>query len=333
MITGFACTDPKSKLSSYSYDPAPLGAEDVEVKISHCGICHSDVHLIDNDWGISRYPFIPGHEIVGTVSAKGAQVKGLEIGQRVGIGWQSDSCGACDYCISGQENLCATQSATCVGRNGGYADAIRVNYRFAISVPTKLDSQNVAPLLCGGITVYSPLVTHGITARHKVGVIGIGGLGHLAIQFAAAMGCEVTAFSGSPEKEAEAKSLGATNFVVSSKPDQMAKAAKSIDFLISSVSGDLSISSWLPVLRPYGKICIVGASSNPIDIPPAALIGNRIGIVGSNIGAPSEIRDMLAFAARHNIVAKTEMMKMGDVNAALDKVRANKVRYRIVLAA
>lgn len=333
MIRGYACYNPKEALKDFTYDAGLLGANDVEVGISHCGICHSDIHLIDNDWGISSYPFIPGHEIIGKVTAVGSNVTGLSVGQRVGIGWQRGSCGTCDDCIAGRENLCATQTATCVGYNGGYADAIRVDHRFAIPIPETMSSANAAPLLCGGITVYSPFVTHGISARHKVGVIGIGGLGHMALQFARAFGCEVTAISGSPEKKAEAESFGAHHFVVSSDQAAMQAAAGSLDFIISAVSGNVKISSLLPLLRPRGKICIVGASSNPIDIPAAALIGGRFGIIGSNIGSPVEIREMLAFAARHGVTCKTETMPIAQVNAALDKVRANKARYRIVLEA
>lgn len=333
MIKGFACYEPKQQLKEFSYDPGKLGDNDVEVAISHCGICHSDVHLIDNDWGISTYPFIPGHEIIGKIKAKGSNVRGLEIGQRVGIGWQSDSCGFCEWCISGRENLCAQQSATCVGRNGGYADAIRVNHRFAIPIPEAMSAEGAAPLLCGGVTVYSPLLDHQIGAQHKVGVIGIGGLGHMALQFAAHMGCEVTAISGTPSKAAEAKEFGATHFLVSSDASAMRQAVGSLDFIISAVSGNLEFGKLLPLLRPKGKICIVGASSNSLDIPAAALIGNRLTICASNIGSPSEIRQMLEFAARKGIKAKTQSMALTKANAALDKVRANQARYRMVLTA
>src|SRR5438477_10141571 len=202
-----------AQLLAYKYDPGALGAGEVEIKISHCGICHSDVHLIDNDWGFSKYPFIPGHEIVGTVVAMGADVRNHAIGQRVGVGWQADSCGICEWCRQGDEHLCAKSQPTCVGRNGGFADKVRVNSKFAIPVPEALESENAAPLMCGGITVYSPLRNHGVRPSSRVGVIGIGGLGHLGIQFAKAFGAEVTAFSTSKDKEEEARKLGAHNFV------------------------------------------------------------------------------------------------------------------------
>ena len=183
--------------------------EEVEIAISHCGICHSDIHLISNDWGISQFPFIPGHEIIGTVTAVGAEVRAFaEVGQRVGLGWQSNSCGECEWCTRGMENLCPASEATCVHRHGGYADRVRANARFVIPIPEALDSEQAAPLLCGGITVYNPMRTHGINPSSRVGVVGIGGLGHLAIQFARVFGAEVTAFSTSAAKEDEARCTG-----------------------------------------------------------------------------------------------------------------------------
>ena len=212
-IHGLAAHAAGAQLLPYKYDAGELAENEVEIKISHCGICHSDVHLINNDWGMSKYPFIPGHEIVGTVTAVGGAVRDRQIGERVGVGWQADSCGVCEYCRQGDEHLCAQSQPTCVGRNGGYADAIRVNSRFAIPVPEQLESENVAPLLCAGITVYTPLRNHGVRPSSRVGVIGIGGLGHLGLQFARAFGAEVTAFSTSKDKEEEAQSLGAHHFV------------------------------------------------------------------------------------------------------------------------
>ncbi len=187
-INGLAAHAAGAHLLPFKYLPGDLKAEEVEVKISHCGVCHSDVHLIDNDWGMSKYPFIPGHEIVGTITAVGSSVRDRVIGERVGIGWQSDSCGVCEWCTQGEQHLCAQAQPTCLGRNGGYADYIRVNWRFCIRVPQILESENVAPLLCGGITVYSPLRNHAVRPSSRVGIIGIGGLGHIGLQFARAFG-------------------------------------------------------------------------------------------------------------------------------------------------
>ena len=194
-INGLAVHAAGAQLVPYKYGAGELAGNEVEIKISHCGVCHSDVHLIDNDGGVSKYPFIPGHEIVGTISAVGSNVKDRKMGQRVGVGWQADSCGICEWCLQGDEHLCLKAQPTCVGRNGGYADRVRVNARFAIPLPSVLESETAAPLLCGGITVYSPLRNHGVRPYSRVGVIGIGGLGHIGLQFAKAIGAEVTAFS------------------------------------------------------------------------------------------------------------------------------------------
>ena len=230
-IHGLAVHAAGAQLVPYKYLPGELKTNEVEVRISHCGVCHSDIHLIDNDWGLSKFPFVPGHEIVGTVSAIGSHVRDLAVGQRVGIGWQADSCGICEWCRQGDEHLCAAAQPTCVGRNGGYADSIRVNSRFAIPVPEALESENVAPLLCAGITVYSPLHNLGVRPSSRVGVIGIGGLGHLGLQFARAFGAEVTAFSTSTDKEEEARNLGAHHFVNTRDNGALKKIAGSFDLL------------------------------------------------------------------------------------------------------
>ena len=192
-IHGLAAHAAGAELLPFRYEPGKLGPQEVEIAITHCGICHSDIHLISNDWGISQYPFIPGHEVVGNVAAVGDEVSSLKVGERVGLGWQSNSCGTCEWCTRGMENLCPAAEGTCVHRNGGYADSVRANARFAIPIPEALASEHAAPLLCGGITVYNPLRTHGVNPSSRVGVIGIGGLGHMAIQFAKVFGAEVTA--------------------------------------------------------------------------------------------------------------------------------------------
>ena len=188
----YAAHEQKGPLAPFVYEPGELGPNDVEIRVSHCGICHSDVHLVDGDWGASSYPMVPGHEIVGTVAAAGPAVRQLAVGQRVGVGWQCGACLECEWCVSGQENLCAQEEATCVERPGGFAERIRVDGRFAFPIPDALRSEHAAPLLCGGVTVYAPLARFARPSL-RVGVIGIGGLGHLALQFARAMGCEVTA--------------------------------------------------------------------------------------------------------------------------------------------
>jgi uncharacterized zinc-type alcohol dehydrogenase-like protein len=330
-INCYAALNAKQPLQKFTYDAKPLGPNDVEVKITHCGICHSDIHLIDNDWQTSIYPLVPGHEIVGMVGELGSAVKHLQKGQRIGIGWEANSCGHCEWCARGDENLCSTQQATCVGNYGGYADAIRLNSRFVFPIPDALSSESVAPLLCGGATVYSPLQQYITNPSMRVGVIGIGGLGHLALQFAHAFGCEVTAFSSTTAKAEEAKQFGADHFVASADKNALSKVSNSFDFILSTVAADLDWTAYVNALRPRGKLCFVGALAAPINISAFSLIRGRKTICGSNIGSCPEINEMLQFAARHSIAAKTESMPMHDVNTALDKVRANKARYRMVL--
>jgi len=321
-----------AQLVQYKYDPGELKSSEVEVKITHCGVCHSDVHLIDNDWGVSRYPFIPGHEIVGTVSAIGSEVRQHKLGDRVGIGWQADSCGICEWCRQGDEHLCASAQPTCVGRNGGYADAIRVNAKFAIAVPDGLESENAAPLLCGGVTVYSPLRNHDVRPYSRVAVVGIGGLGHLGLQFARAFGAEVTAFSTSVDKEAEALNMGAHHFVNSRDTAEVKKVAGSFDFVLSTVSADQDWQALVNSLRPKGTLCVVGVPPSPIGLHAFPLIAGQRAVSGSPTGSPRDLHEMLDVAARHNIKALTERFKMADANEAIARVKKSKVRYRAVLA-
>jgi uncharacterized zinc-type alcohol dehydrogenase-like protein len=331
-IHGLAVHAAGAELLSYKYDAGELQPHEVEIKISHCGVCHSDVNLIDNDWGISKYPFIPGHEIVGTVVALGSEVKDRAMGERVGVGWQADSCGICEWCRQGDEHLCAKSQPTCVGRNGGFAEKIRVNSRFAIPVPEALESENAAPLLCGGITVYSPLRNHGVRPSSRVGVIGIGGLGHLGVQFAKAFGAEVTAFSTSKDKEAEALALGAHHFVNTRDTGALKKMAGSFDFLLSTVSADQDWQAYVNALRPKGMFCVVGPAPSPMQVQTFSLIAGQKAISGSPTGSPRDLFEMLDVAARHGVKATTEKFAMAKANDAVAKVKKNQVRYRAVLA-
>ncbi len=331
-IHGLAVHAAGAQLLAYRYDPGELQADEVEVKISHCGVCFSDVHLIDNDWGTSKYPFIPGHEVVGTVSAVGSLVKDRTVGERVGVGWQANSCGICEWCRRGEEHLCAKSQPTCVGRNGGYAERIRVNARFAIPVPEAIESENAAPLLCGGITVYSPLRNHGVGPASRVGVIGIGGLGHIGLQFARAFGAEVTAFSTSKDKEKEAKQMGAHHFVSTRETAALKKVAGSFDFILSTAGADQDWPGYINALRPKGVLCVVGAPPKPVAVPAFALIGGQKAIAGSPTGSPSDLAEMLRVAGRHGVKAVTERFPMAKANDAVARVRKNQVRYRAVLA-
>jgi uncharacterized zinc-type alcohol dehydrogenase-like protein len=287
--------------------------------------------LISNDWGISQYPFIPGHEIIGHVSALGSDVKTLTIGQRVGIGWQSNSCGLCEWCSQGLENLCPTAEATCVHRHGGYADSVRANARFTIPIPESISSEGAAPLLCGGITVYNPLRSHGVNPSSRVGIVGIGGLGHIALQFARVFGAEVTAFSTSSAKEEEARALGAHHFVNTRESKMMREVAGKFDFILTTINADQDWMSYIQALRPTGTLCFVGAPPSPIAVNAFPLISGIRTITGSPIGSPHRLREMIDVAARHGVKAQTESFPMARVNDAIEKVKKNKVRYRAVL--
>ena len=331
-IHGLAVHAAGAHLLPYKYDPGELKPTEVEVKISHCGICYSDVHLIDNDWGMSKYPFIPGHEIVGSVTALGTAVTSLTVGERVGIGWQADSCGVCEWCRQGDEQLCKKNQPTCVGRNGGYADSVRVNWRCAVPVPKAIESEDAAPLLCGGITVYNPLRNHGVRPSSRVGIIGIGGLGHMGLQFAKAFGAEVTAFSTSKDKEAEAKKLGAHHFVNTRETGAMKKLGGSFDFLLSTVNADQDWTGYVAALRPKGTLCFVGVPPSPLALQVIGLGRGQRSIAGNPAGSPRDIAEMLDVAARHGVKAVTERFTMDKANEAVAKVKKNQVRYRAVLA-
>jgi uncharacterized zinc-type alcohol dehydrogenase-like protein len=332
LIQGLAVHAAGAELLPFRYDPGELGLHEVEIGVTHCGICHSDIHLISNDWGISQYPFIPGHEVIGTVTGLGAGVSSLSVGQRVGLGWQSNSCGQCEWCIRGMENLCPNLDATCVHRHGGYADRVRANARFVIPIPASLPSEEAAPLLCGGITVYNPMRTHGVNPSSRVGVVGIGGLGHLAVQFARVFGAAVTAFSSSAAKEEEARELGANHFVNSRETKAMRDVTGTQDLILSTVNADQDWAPYVQALRPTGTLCFVGLPPSPISVHAFPLISGIRSISGNPTGSPYRLREMLDVAARHGVKAKTERFAMADANEAIEKVKKNKVRYRAVLA-
>lgn len=329
-VSGYAALSVGAPLSPYSFElPAPAAGE-VLVQVSHCGICHSDLHLIHNDWRGSKYPLVPGHEVVGRIVAMGPSVDWLEIGTVVGIGWQAGSCGHCEWCLTGLEQLCPQSQATCNGRPGGFADHLLVDAWFAFPIPDSLAPAQAAPLLCGGITVYSPLRNYGVRHWHRVGIVGIGGLGHLALQFAAAMGCEVWALSSSPTKEAEARQLGADHFLDTSADPNLKDLRGKLDFILVTATADLDWKPYVRALRPTGRICFVTGHSTQLGIPASSLLENK-GILGSEIGGRALMQEMLNFAARKGIHAQTQEMPLDQVNEALQQVADNKARYRMVL--
>lgn len=330
-VHAFAAHEPGGRLEPFEYEPEPLQPREVGIDVLCCGLCHSDLHMLDNDWNMTRYPFVPGHEVVGIVREVGSGVRYVSPGQRVGLGWQSGSCAVCRWCRSSQEQLCPEAQGTCVQRHGGFADYVRSDSRFAIPLPDELETETTGPLLCGGVTVFSPLVNYDVLPTMKVGVIGVGGLGHLALQFTAAFGCEVWAFSSSPEKEEEAYDLGADHFVSSRDEDSLALLGGALDFILSTVFVNLDWGMYLNILRPNGTLCVVASPAEDMSIPAFPLIVGQRRIVGSVIGSPFMQRTMLEFAARHGIEPEVELMPMTAINEAFDKLRRNEARYRIVL--
>jgi uncharacterized zinc-type alcohol dehydrogenase-like protein len=327
----YAAPAPHAPLEPIDFDPDELGPEEVEIQVSHCGICHSDLSMLDNEWGMSQFPLVPGHEAVGTIVALGEHAKGLNVGQRVGVGWTAYSCLSCNECLSGDHHLCASGQGTIVSRHGAFADRLRVQWTWARPLPDALDPATTGPLLCGGITVFSPLLQHSIPSTARVGIIGIGGLGHMALQFANKWGCEVHAFTTSDNKEAEARKLGA-HYVHNTKRDvELKKIAGSLDLIISTINVPLDIPGLLGTLAPKGILHVVGAVLEPMPIPAFGLIMGQKSVSGSPTGSPTAIDRMLAFSARHSIAPVTEAFPMSKVNDALDHLRAGKARYRIVL--
>jgi alcohol/geraniol dehydrogenase (NADP+) len=310
----------------------PLGAEDVEVAVEHTGVCHSDLSVLNNDWGFSQYPAILGHEVIGRVSAIGPNAKGLTVGQRVGVGWNSGSCMHCHQCMSGHHHLCPQVQPTIVCHRGGFATHIRAHWAWAFPIPDKLNFAEAGPLLCGGITVFAPLSLYA-KPTDRVGIIGIGGLGHMAVKFAAAYGCDVTAFTSNESTFNDAKKFGANHVVASKDSAKIKTLGGSFDLLISTVNVKLDWDALIGTLAPNGRLHVVGAVLEPIPVAAFALILGQRSVSGSPTGSPVAIGTMLDFASRHNIVPQTEHFPMSQINDAFARLAAGKARYRIVLDA
>ncbi|PIQ23354.1 alcohol dehydrogenase [bacterium (Candidatus Blackallbacteria) CG17_big_fil_post_rev_8_21_14_2_50_48_46] len=332
MINAYAAFEPKAPLQPFAYDPGPLPADQVEIEVLYCGVCHSDVSVIDNEWGFSQYPLVAGHEVVGKIAALGAEVKGLQIGQTVGLGWHAGYCNQCAFCRSGDHNLCSHSQATIVGHYGGFADKVRAAANAVIPIPEGVDISKAGPLFCGGITVFNPLVQFEIKPTDKVAVIGIGGLGHLALKFLNAWGCEVTAFTSSAAKKTEAHALGAHHALNSRDPEEIASAAGRFDLIISTVNVKLDWNLYLSTLSPRGRLHFVGATLEPLDISVFSLMGGQRSVSASPVGSPDTIAKMLDFANRHQVEAVVETFPFEEINAALDRVREGKAHYRVVLS-
>lgn len=336
-ISAYAAKAAKAHLELFEYDPGLLGPEEVDVAVTHCGICHTDVGMVDNEWGISTYPCVAGHEVAGIVTTIGSNVDParLQVGQRVGVGAISGSCMRCEWCLAGKQNVCPSRVDTVLrGHRGGFASQVRVrDWRFAYPIPDAIASEHAGPLLCAGITVFSPLLRHGVRPIDCVAVVGIGGLGHLAIQYLSKWGCEVTAISSSHAKAEQARGFGAAHFIATKDTDELKKMAEAFDFILCTVSADLPWDVYLATLRPQGKLCIVGLPQKALAVSAFSLLPAEKMVAGGIPGSPVETAQMLSFTARHGIKPTIELFPMAEANRALDHVRQGKARFRAVLAA
>lgn len=332
-IKAWAAAGPGKPFERFSYEPGPLKADEVEIQVEYCGLCHSDLSMWQNEWGMSAYPLVPGHEVVGRIVARGGEVRGLADGERVGLGWFARSCMHCAQCLTGDYHLCPTVEATIVGRHGGFAERVRCHWAWAVPLPEALPSPTSGPLFCGGITVFSPLIELGLRPVDRAGVVGIGGLGHLALQYLRAWGCEVTAFTSRAGKARDLESMGAHRVVASTDERALADMAGSLDLLLVTTSAALDWPRFITTLAPRGHLHFVGAVLEPLNIGAFSLIGGQKSVSGSPFGRISTLRHMLDFSERHKIAPIVEHFPMSRVNDALDHLHSGKARYRIVLDA
>ncbi|MBS1625209.1 MAG: NAD(P)-dependent alcohol dehydrogenase, partial [Bacteroidetes bacterium] len=324
----YAAQSATTPLGPFTLDRRDLKPNDVHIEVLYCGVCHSDIHQARNEWSGSKYPMVPGHEIVGRVVKVGDKVKKFKAGDLAGVGCFVDSCRTCPQCAAGEEQYCekgmtgtynSFERGTTIPTYGGYSNNIVVDEQYVLRVSDKLDLSAVAPLLCAGITTYSPLRHVGVGKGHKVAVLGLGGLGHMAVKFAASFGAEVTMLSGSPSKEADAKKLGAHNFILTSDAEKMKAAAGSFDFILNTVSAPHDYSTYLKLLKTDGTMIVVGIPPAPQAIPASDLIMKRKTIIGSLIGGIRETQEMLDYCAEHNIVSDVEVISADYINTAYER--------------
>jgi alcohol dehydrogenase (NADP+) len=339
-ISAYAAHGPTEDLKPFSLNRRELREKDIFIEILYCGVCHSDIHQVRNEWGSTRYPIVPGHEIVGRISAVGSSVKKFKAGDIAGVGCLVDSCRTCTNCSKGLEQYCRNGNIPTYNgidkisgelTYGGYSQSIVVDEDFVLHVSDKLPLEKVAPLLCAGITTYSPLMHWKVGKGHKVGVVGLGGLGHMAVKFAASFGAEVTMLSTSASKEKDARALGAHNFVLTTDKEQLTPYSSYFDFIIDSVSAPHNYSDYLNMLNYDGVMICVGAPPAAAEIPPFNLIGKRRSIAGSLIGGIAETQEMLDYCATHNITSDVEVIPMDQINTAYDRMMKGDVKYRFVI--
>ncbi|RKT20818.1 putative zinc-type alcohol dehydrogenase-like protein [Paraburkholderia sp. RAU2J] len=341
VVNGYAATAPDAELAPFQFSRRHPRADDVVIDILYCGVCHSDLHQARNDWGNTRYPVVPGHEIIGRVISVGGSVTRFRAEDVVGVGCLVDSCGDCGPCCEGEEQYCLkkpTPTYNGVDRRdglptyGGYSERIVVSEKFVLRIPDGLDARRAAPLLCAGITSYSPLRHWNVGAGHRVAVVGLGGLGHMGLKFAKAMGAEVTLITRNAGKEQEARRLGAEHVLVSSDPGQIAAAAGCFDLILDTIPSPHDLNPYVAMLRLNGTLALVGLIG-PVEPPvhTGLLIMGRRSIAGSAIGGVAEIQEMLDFCAAHGINCDVEMIELHDINRAYQRLLKSDVRYRFVI--
>lgn len=339
---GYAVMTPKSDLVPFSFERRALRPGDVEISISHAGICHSDIHQGREEWGQALFPMVPGHEIVGRVKSVGSDVGGFKVGQLVGVGVFIDSCRKCENCVAGLQQYCfegMTGTYNTIERDGttvaygGYSNLIVVDQNYVVTVPESLDIAGVAPLMCAGITLYSPLRHWQAGPGKRVGIIGLGGLGHMGLKFAHAMGAHVTVFSHSEKKKSDAEAMGADAFVANPGEDYFKKNSNSFDLILNTVSVDVNLENYLSLLRLDGTLVLIGLPGKPYQVPAGVLLGKRRRLAGSMIGGVPELQEMLNFCGEKGITSDVELIDPDYINKAWERTVASDVKYRFVIDA
>ena len=337
---GLAALSAKAELTSYEFDRRELGAHDVALDIAYAGICHSDIHQVREEWGPAIFPMVPGHEIAGTVSAIGSSVTKFAVGDRIGVGVFIDSCRKCASCLAGLQQYCEegmTGTYNTMERDGktvalgGYSNLFVINEDYAVHVPDNLALDGVAPLLCAGITLYSPIRKWNVTANSKVAVMGLGGLGHMGVKFAAAMGAEVTVLSHSPSKKPDALAMGAKHFIDTSVAGSLKPLTKKFDLVLNTVSAYLDINEYLNLLKLDGTLVVIGLPGKPYEVNAGALLNGRRRLAGSMIGGIPEMQEMLDFCGKHSILSDVEVIDASYANTAYESTIASDVKYRFVI--
>lgn len=341
-VRGYAAMQANAQMTPWEFERRDLGAHDVALDIKYSGICHSDIHQVREEWGSALFPMVPGHEIAGIVSQVGSSVSKFKVGDRIGVGVFIDSCRKCSSCLKGLQQYCIegmTGTYNQLERDGktpamgGYSNIMVINEDYAVTIPENLPLDGVAPLLCAGITLYSPIKHWKAAPGKKVAVMGLGGLGHMGVKFAVAMGADVTVFSHSPSKEADAKAMGAHHFVSTKEADFNKKYIKHFDLILNTVSAELDINKYLEMLNVDGTLVVIGLPGKPYAVEVGSLLPARRSLSGSMIGGIPEMQEMLDFCGKHNIVSDVEVIKADYINAAYERTVASDVKYRFVIDA